>query len=471
MSPLAALKRFFNSSVEGHAPIDDPFIQIDRDGICKSLKLVERGEEQGKLNQPSETSTDYDVVENDIISHVGSLLNDAQINARNQVQSYETRLSHLQLLHEVGEIKAAALKASGDFETLVIDWQNRLSVRRDSIRESYFDLKKFKSENQLSRPAVEVPSKIVSFGSIALAALAEVFGNAIFLSEHDENGYLGGIFAAILVALVNVGLAVAAGFFVWPRAHLRNAFDERIAWLGISLWLAVMLVWNLLAAHYRDAKSSDLPNPPEAAMTLLTSQPLVLSGIYSWGILLIGIIAALVAARSAYRMEDPFPGYGERSRQHEQRCEDYAAAVADANRELTGVRDDAINDATEAKAQLGKQLRERHRIEAAYVRFAKRYEQHQDRLEETMNYILSVYRNANRQHRNTTDPLHFARRYMLSRDVTDPPFFAPIRERDIEQSEASLSGCIEDVSKEFSVAIRKLEPLDRLKAELSHGTL
>lgn len=471
MSPLAALKRFFSSGVEGTAPMDDAFVQIDRDAWVKSLKLVERGRDQGELNLPKSASQNLDVVEREIISQIGNELNSAQINVRNQRQAYENRLSDLRLLHEVGTITAATKKAAGDFETLVIDWQNRLSNRRDAIRESYFDLQRFKAEHSLTRPVFEVPSKVVTFGSIATAGLAEVCGNAIFLRVNDDLGYLGGIVAAIMVAAVNIGVAVSCGYLVWPRTHLRSSMERSVAWFGITFWLVFVGGWNLLAAHYRDAKSRGFDDPQGAAMQLLGRQTFSLDGIYSWGLLIVGVIAAIFAARSAYRMDDPFPGYGERARQHKQRCEEYAEEVAEANRALTGVRDDAIGDAEDIKRQLGIQFRESDRIKSAFASFAARFAQHQDRLEETANYLLGAYRDANRKARTLPEPSYFDQQYKLARtDVAQLPA-EPLTSKDMASTEHLLSHCVDEVDAAFREAIRKFEPLDKLRAELESGAI
>jgi hypothetical protein len=471
MSPLQALKKFFTSSVPGHAPMDDVFVQIDRENWIKDLKLVERGKEQGELNLPRADDDSLDVVESDIVSRIGDELNAAQIYVRNQTQAYESRLANLQLLHELGSIRGATKKATGDFETLVIDWRNRLSNRRDAIRESYHDLKLFKTQNGLTRPAFEVPSKVVTFGSIALAGLAEIFGNAIFLRVNDDLGLLGGVLAAIMVAAVNIVVAVVVGYFVWPRAHLRNTSARTTAFVGIGLWVLFLGVWNFLAAHYRDAKSLGMDDPQGAAARLLVEQPFHLQGIYSWGILIIGIIAAVISARSAYRMDDPFPGYGERARQHRGRCEEYADEVAEANRQITGVRDDAISDAEEVKRQLEIQLRERDRIAAAYDRLISRFDEHQDRLEETANVLLSTYRNANRQARSLPEPKHFGQKFALQRSTVTPLHRPEVREADVRSAQSALTKCVDEVDEAFRQTIGRFEPLDKLRAELERGAV
>lgn len=451
--------------------MDDAFIEIDKDGISKSLRLEERGKERGEIEVPAADETSFDVVEADIVSMIGNELNRSQVHVRNQVQAYGSRLSDLHLLYESGSIRAAAVKASGDFDTLVIDWRNRLSNRKDDIRQSYQDLTTFRSANGLDRPAHDKPSSIVTSGSIALSALVEVIGNAMFLKVNDELGYLGGVVAAFMIALINIGVGVLIGRAVWPRTHLKSQNSRRTAWGAISLWIIFLIIWNLFAAHFRDAKSEGLADPQAGALQSLINSPFGLDGIYSWGLLIIGIAAALIAARAAYRADDPFPGYGERDRHHRQRCDDYAAEVAEANRAMTEVRDDAINDATDVKRQLGTQSRERERIQTAYGGFARRFDEHQDRLEQAANYLLTVYRDANKRHRTEPSPGYFKESYRLARSSAAPLHIPSLREEDVAHANAALDACIDEVAVKFREAINALEPIDQLKAELERGTL
>jgi hypothetical protein len=170
-------------------------------------------------------------------------------------------------------------------------------------------------------------------------------------------------------------------------------------------------------------------------------------------------------------MDDPFPGYGERARQHRGRCEEYADEVAEANRQITGVRDDAISDAEEVKRQLEIQLRERDRIAAAYDRLISRFDEHQDRLEETANVLLSTYRNANRQARSLPEPKHFGQKFALQRSTVTPLHRPEVREADVRSAQSALTKCVDEVDEAFRQTIGRFEPLDKLRAELERGAV
>ena len=471
MSPFSALKQFFSPQFTGAAPVDDPFVVIDVEGVRKSLKLEQRGSDRGGLCRSDDLDAGFDVVEHEIINLIGEELNQSQINARTQSQAYENRLSDLRLLHEVSTIRAETVKALGDFNSLVIDWRNTLTPRRDAIRKSYHDLRLFMVENKLQRPAHVKPPAVVTYGGLAFSALVEVVGNAFFLRVNDDLGYLGGLLAAIIVAGLNVGTAAAVGWHIMPMTQIRNNNNKILANIAIGIWLVAMVVWNLFAAHFRDAKALGIENAQGYALQTLKANPLGLDGLYSWGLFIIGMLMAALAAGTAYKHDDPFPGYGEKDRQHTQRCDEYAEAVGEAIRNLTGVRDEAIEGAAEAKRALGHQFNERDRIQNAFKRFADRFRQHQQRLEDVANVLLSAYRDAFKRSCEVGAPAHFRERYLLQRTELAPLHDTKVREADIESAEAALLQCIEEIGQKFDEAIRSFEPLEKLKAELERGEI
>jgi hypothetical protein len=449
--------------------MDDPFVQIDRDATVERLRLPQRGEEFGRRELPPSEAASFDLAETDIVSAIKDHLNQAQIDAANNVRTFEQRLSELHLLHELAAIKAATERALGDFKAEVLTWNNRLANRRDAVADSYGELRSFKRANGLSRPFHEVPTLVVPLSAIAFAWLAEALGNSFFLKENDEMGLLGGAIAAMLIAAVNVSISVFVGKTLFPQVNLPSSPRRRLAELGIALWLVFLLVGNVVAAHYRDAKAAGVPRPEAAALDLAASRLFDFDGIYSWGIFIIGLLAAVTAARAGYRMDDPFPGYGDIGRRHKERCEDYASEVAEATGKVKLIRDEALDEAQSVKRELGQQFRERHRIVAAHSSFLRRYKEHQEYLEQTANALLSVYRQANRNARMTPPPRHFDERWTFPKTSLPELHEEPVREGDVKAAEAALDRAIDQVSAAFDQSIGSFKPLDELKQELARG--
>jgi hypothetical protein len=466
MGAWAALRQFLDKREPVLALMDDPFIQLDKEIASRGLKLRERGAEQGKLDLPPAEMATLDNVEMDVIAHVNEHYARAQVDAANSIRSYDGRLAELALLVHLSSISAEAKKAVSNFKTEVATRANILSNSKDEIRGSYEELKDFREEHKLFRPAHPVPPKFATYGAIAVAWLVETAVNAIFLRLNDENGLLGGVLAAAAVSAVNVFLAAFIGRLIWPRTNLRNDLAKVSAWLVIVGWAVIVIVWNLLAAHYRDAKSLGLPDPEKRALSMMG---VGLDSIYSWGLLGAGILFAILSAISAYKMDDPYPGYGEVSRRHNQRGDDYAAELQDSMEQLTAMRDEALEGAISVQRELSQEIAERNQILAARSAFCRRYEEFGAQLEQVANGLLQDYRIANRSTRSTQAPSHFNDRWSLQRAPLPPPGTSEVGEAQVKAAEAALEKAVRDITLAYDHAVGRLEPLEALKQRLSGG--
>lgn len=451
--------------------MDDKFVRPDREATAKSMRLEERGKEQGELNLPALDAREFDVVEREIVAAVSEHLDTAHIDTCNHLRAYEDRLSDLHLLHGLGAIRGETKKTLGDLKSLVAGWQDRLSTRRDAVRGSYKELREFQRGNGLTRPYHPVESRWVHGSMILLAWLAETVGNTIFLSENNSMGIAGGIVAAAFVSAINVALAVGAGVFFFRRTNLPKPQEKAVAWISISAWFAVTFVWSLAAGHFRDAQSAGVADPQRAAITLVTEHPFGFDSFYSWGMLIIGLLAAVVSAYEGYKMNDPFPGYGALGQQLTQRCAEYADLVAEARESLAEQRDRAIEAAQQIKDELGVQLRTRGRIHAAHAHLMRRFTEHHGRMEELANYLLQTYRNANLRSRAEPVPGYFDRAFSFPKPELPVLHEAAIDKEKIEGAEITLNEGIDAVTAAFDRSIDSFTPLDELKKDLEDGAL
>jgi hypothetical protein len=469
MGAFSALRQFFSPKQPFVAPVDDPFVQLDRAEAVKELRLKERGAEQGAHNLPPSDTQTFDNIETEIVARVSEHHSRAQIDAANQLRTYDERLAQLVLLAELASIRSQARMAVSDFEAEVANWDNRLATSRDAIAESYAELREFRQANRLVRPAYPVPPEIVTWGTILMAWLFESAINTFLLRQNDAMGLVGGFLAAATIALLNVGVSAFVGRQVWPRTNYPRLVPRTLAQIGTALWLALLLVWNLLAAHFRDAKSFGMDNPESQSLTLLVAQPLGLDSIYSWGLFAAGIVGAVLAAIAAYRMDDPFPGYGLISRRHTGRCNEYAEEIKEASEELRDIREDAKEEAEKVRAELGTQLRERDRVLAARQTFCRRYEEDSTLIEQTGNYLLEVYRAANRKARSEPVPGHFAQAWKMDRRPLPDTYAPTALQPELQTAERALEEAVMQIADRFDVAIRSFESLENLKRRLAHA--
>jgi hypothetical protein len=466
---FGGLQRLFSDKVDGFAPIDDPFVRPDRDETVKDMDLEAKGARQGELNLPPADAEPYDAVERDIIAEVRDHLNQAHINAGNHIRSYENRIASLEMLYGLGSIRAEKIKTLGDIKRLVNDWDDQLSTQREQIRLSNRELAHFKKKHGLERPYHLVESAWIHGLWILMAWLIETVGNTIFLSENNPMGIAGGVVAAAFVSLINVGIATFAGVFLWRLTRRHEPMLKAIAWSGIGIWLLFVLLFNLLAGHFRDAQASGQDDPQHAAISMFTAHPFGFDSFYSWGMLIIGIAAAVFSAFKGFGIDDPFPGYGKLGRRHEKREQIYADLAAEAREELANERDDVIRQTVRIRDELGVQMRTRGRVLAAHQQLVHRFAQHHSQLEGLINYLLKVYQDANRAVRTTPAPAYFDKPFALEFPKLAELNAPQVKEAAVEKAESELNEAIEEVAKAFDEAIESFTSIEELKQELGNG--
>ena len=322
----------------------------------------------------------------------------------------------------------------------------------------------------LRRPAHRGIVPIYAFSSIGIAWFVESAANTAFLRVNDDAGIIGGFVAAGIVAAVNVFFSAIIGRKVIPYLFYRDPAKRTFGWAGTAIWLFLLAVWNLLAGHFRDAKASGLPAPEEAALSLFADNAFIFDSIYSYGLLAAGFAFAILAAIAGFKMDDPYPGYGEIYRRHEERCEDYAEQIDQAIDELSDIRDDAIGEARNFRDELERQFRERGVIIAKRQSLRTRYQQHQAYLEEQANALLGYYRDLNV--RNRTDgqtPVGFKKRWVLPRHDIPNPGDEPTIDDEVVRAQEALKASIVEISAAYDEAVQSFEHVDKIKESLRHG--
>lgn len=470
MSAFSSLKKFFKPNDITIALPSDPFIVIDRERAIEKLALDEKAQRNGSCNFPSKDAGNYDDVELEIIAEIGEHAARAQIDAANHHRAYSERISELALLRELSSITGESQLALGNYQTTIINRQGRLSLAKDAIRESYLELADFKKEHRLARPAHRGLHPVYVWSAIAISWILESLFNTAFLRVNDEFGLIGGFVAAAVVAAVNVFISALVGRFWWPYLFYRDAFQRNFAIAGTAIWAIGLVVWNLLAGHFRDAKASGLPLPEEAALQLFLNSPVLFDSIYSYGLLIAGMAFAVLSAAAAYKMDDPYPGYGEIYRRHEDRCEAYADEIEASLEELQETRDEAIEAANAVREELGAQFRERGQIIAARNNHRNRYREHQDYLETVGNSLLAYYRSANQRAR--TDqllPAHYNTKWVMERASLPLDPDEPLIDDEVARAQLALEQSISTIANAYTEAIQRFEHLDQIKRSLGDG--
>lgn len=467
MAALEALRGLFVRPDITKGLPTDAFLAIDREAASRKLRIKERGEQNGRRNHPPADSADLDEVEREIIAEIGEIVNRTQIEASNNHRVYGERLAELALLRELSTITGASDQALGDYKTTVINREGRLSLAKSEIRESFKDLANFKQEHGLHRPAHEGINPVYAWSTFGIAWIVESACNTIFLATHDDRGFVGASLAAAVVAGVNLAFSG-----VYGRAVLPFLFHRKLPWkltAGVLTvaWLTLSLGWNLLAGHYRDAKFADALKPEVASLSFLLDAPFSFDGLYSYGLLFVGLISSMVAVVAAFKMKDPYPGYGDVYARHKKRCEAYADEIELTLEELRDTREEAIQHAKDTREELQRQFRERGRIIESRNAHRARYREHQDYLQSIADSLIGEYRAANTASRpDGLRPASFNSPWRMIRTELPSSPDEPSIEQEVLRAQEALEASIQMVAREYEGAITRFEHLDKIKESL-----
>ena len=175
---------------------------------------------------------------------------------------------------------------------------------------------------------------------------------ATFYAEGSDFGLLGGVLIAMGLSVVNISLAILSGSLLRYVNH-HSARRRRLALTAASVLYACFALVTLAAAHYRVATNDIAQSqpalsapgvtalPPNVAIDMdqwraaklawqrFASNPVGFEDVFSWMLVILAVVFGIFASYKGYRVDDPYPGYGELDRELKRRRAIYEAAKAE----------------------------------------------------------------------------------------------------------------------------------------------
>ena len=302
------------------------------------------------------------------------------------------------------------------------------------------ELLSFRLKHDLSRDG-DYPSfakKFLTFSLLTLLVIIEGVLNAVFFSQGIDTGLIGGFFYAATFAFLNLLVAFSIGaIFVRFIVH-RRLWGKLLGLLGIIVATASMLTMGLLIAHFRDALSSQVPEPAAAALESLRATPIELHDIMSWLLFAISITFALVALFDGIFANDRYPGYGRLSSRADTSRSEYEDELEKLRADLQELKSKALRNldrdvaaAQTAARSLERLLNDKRNLEETLHSVLKDSEG-------CLPALLGIFRTANEQSRNgLASPKYFRHQPPLI-DLRMPEFNHNSDQARLEQSKNTM---------------------------------
>lgn len=478
VTAIQRLREMLRKRPGGAIPSGLLFYQLDDDAIARDLRLEEKGAERGAAGLPVAETAGFDDIELEIINRIEGEKHRCTNDFEQQLASYLLRLASLGIDGCAAAARAAATETIGAFKAETQQRLNDLTLERDNVIASRRFLDRFRRDHRLDRPAQVPESHVLHFAVILLILVVESVLNGLFFAKGSDYGLLGGASQALIIALLNVGMAFAAGRGAAPLLNHRSSVVKAIGAGALTLYLLMAAGYNLAVAHFRDAATAaataagfaGADDAARVALETLLAAPLAVADFESWILFGVGLLFALAALIDGYVWDDPYPGYGRQSRHSRQLHEDYIDKCEEAIEALKEISD---RSSANLETTLEKVRQHRREYDAALIsraRLIRQYRAHLDYLETVANKLLALYRAANVRARGARPaPRSFGRLWTMTRPVVDVSVpssrSAEHLDRQLADVDAEVKAAAASTHLEFLRSVEKVKKIEDLDAE------
>lgn len=448
--------------------------QLDIEKVKAKFRLKEEAAMRGKANVPATDAVHFDDIEQKIVSRIGDEVKSATEAYYDHIRSFEERINRLHAAGHVGTLENIALTAEGDFESLVRRDATSLYIARAAVTSRETDLEKFKQENDLARSAHYPDSRFLYIAIAAFLITIETGINGMFFAQGHELGLLGGGFTALIPSLLNVCAGYYMGNFAC-RLSIHKGALKRFGGIVLCFALPILIfAMNLLIAHYRSAMM-DIGNEGSAraaktALETFIAAPFQLHDVESWLLLATGCLFFLIASLDFWKMDDPYPHFGEISRDHDRKLHEYAGLKESSLEELADLRDDSLERLEDASNLVNSKINEANVIVDSQTRWKLLFAEHLDHLESAGRELLAFYRTANSMKRTAPPPAYFLDQWSLPRPTLPEAGINFVKVLNGFQEETvglqeAYSACATRIGKAYKQALTEYRTIEQLKPE------
>ena len=180
----------------------------------------------------------------------------------------------------------------------------------------------------------------------------------------------------------------------------------------------------------------------------------------AWLLAVLGILIAAFAGWKAYTMTDPYPGYGRVGQKFIQARYELRDLHEDTLKALTDTRDEATEELNQHRNDAQSNIENAVSAYEGLVALKTRRSSFLRDCDGATDYLLTVYRDANRQARETPVPAYFSEAYRFPLEPEPEPPNRPDAEA-MKQFREMVSDASERIREECSKAISSFDREDK----------
>lgn len=442
----------------------------------RTLEIDQKATDAARQDNPKTLSASLDVTESEICAHFIAL-------ARERRESCEVSLARLQLDRKATAAKIDVEQTRDAFarlltplepslEKLKSDHSTTLYQAKEDEARALKHLRWFQQKHGLHYRAASYPkSQLFHFAIVAALALVEWVSLAAFYADGSDFGLLGGVLIAMALSIVNISLAILAGGLLRYVNH-RSPRRKALALTGVAVLYTGFVLVTLAAAHYRVA-TNDIaqsqpspsahgatPSPSSVAPDLdqwraarlawqrFARNPVGFDDVFSWILVVLAVIFGIFASYKGYRLDDPYPGYGELDRELNARRTLYESAKAEYCRLGDRVFDRILEEQARLLSDVKSNIDYYQQLISQSDDQRRSFVRDVAEIHDACNIVLKRYRQTNARVRVSPAPFYFNNSFAFDAQLVRPP-------EAISEDEERLSRSYESAMKDFSDIARQ----------------
>lgn len=302
---------------------------IDIQKISSELNLKDEAKRLGAAGVPRETDQKLAAPEASVVFKVEEARQNYMNWGELRLASLNQELSRKDITQQINQARRADEEFEGMAGAKLTAESSTLRDLGDVARARKEELDRFKHKNGLNRlPLVPQGNEKLVIVVIAFALVgAEAFLNMSFFAKGLSTGLLGGFVEAGIAATVNVAISFIFGVYFVRCIHHIKLLPKLFGYLTGAVIGCFILTMAFGIAHYRDALVMGADNAMSLGLQTLLASPTGLKENSSWLLFLVSVVFGVIAVYDGYKIDDPYPSYGNAFRLADEAIKDYNAEV------------------------------------------------------------------------------------------------------------------------------------------------
>ena len=315
------------------------------------------------------------------------------------------------------------------------------------------ELDRFRTENKLKHDSNHPKSSILHISVLLAILLMEMISNSYFFMAAHPLGFVGAFFQALMIAAIGIFIAWITSVFYRKAIHI-NVAAKIFFGLAALVSLVFLIGFVLLIGHLRDFQHANPTSTltaldPKFFYNRLINEPFIFLSVDSYIMTCIIAIFSIVAVIDFFKMDDPYPGYGEVARKAQEADEELKEAIKSQTILLKEGLDKATESMRERNRIVEVKLNQQATIISIYDLKAQQFVKDVEYLKNNSNDMLQEFRKINISSRSTEAPQYF-HSHIIEFDNPKPSEVKPILSGEkLQDLQETFARTIEDTNSQI----------------------